>query len=168
MEHLLRDIKDNVVGSLSTQITNQLNSLKGLESRLEDIRHYLDRILSGAIPVNHQIIYNLQDVFNLLPNLDYQDISKAFSVKTNDELLVVYLSSLIRAVIATHNLINNKISNRDAERKTEEQENGKPSEGTKDGKDGEGKENKNSTGEGDKSNEKQKEISGSGEKKSNK
>jgi 26S proteasome regulatory subunit N8 len=31
-------------------------------------------------------------------------------VKTNDMMLVIYLSSLIRSVIALHNLINNKVS----------------------------------------------------------
>lgn len=32
-----------------------------------------------------------------------------FTVKTNDMMLVIYLSSLIRSVIALHNLINNKV-----------------------------------------------------------
>lgn len=31
------------------------------------------------------------------------------AVKTNDMMLVIYLSSLIRSVIALHNLINNKV-----------------------------------------------------------
>ena len=36
--------------------------------------------------------------------------------KTNDEMLLVYLSSLIRSIIALHNLIMNKIQNSDAEK----------------------------------------------------
>ncbi|KAI8805890.1 maintenance of mitochondrial structure and function-domain-containing protein [Cladochytrium replicatum] len=116
VEHLLRDIKDNAVGTLSTQITEQLNSLKGLQTRLEEIRDYLGKVLDGSLPVNHQIIYNLQDIFNLLPNLRGTETTKAFSVKTNDEMLMIYLSSMIRSVIALHNLIRNKIDNRDAEK----------------------------------------------------
>jgi 26S proteasome regulatory subunit N8 len=111
VEHLLRDIKDNAVGTLSTRVTDQLNSLKGLQSRLEEIREYLQKVVNRQLPINHQIIYNLQDIFNLLPNLNINDTVKSFSVKTNDQLLVIYLSSLIRAVIALHNLINNKIEN---------------------------------------------------------
>lgn len=38
------------------------------------------------------------------------------------QLLTIYLSSLIRSVIALHNLINNKLSNRDAEVKEEKEE----------------------------------------------
>ncbi|KAJ3150991.1 proteasome regulatory particle subunit [Geranomyces michiganensis] len=140
VEHLLRDIKDISVGTLSTQITNQLNSLKGLQSRLEEIRDYLSKVVAGTLPVNHQILYNLQDIFNLLPNLAVPSTVKAFSVQTNDELLVMYLSSLIRAVIAMHGLIENKILLRDAERKEEEEGGEKKKEKEKKEKDAEGTE----------------------------
>lgn len=115
VEHLLRDIKDTTVGSLSQKITNQLLGLKGLNSQLEHIKNYLLKIGKGEIPVNHQIIYHLQDILNLLPDITLDAFSDAFYVKTNDQMLVVYLASLVRSIIALHNLINNKITNRDAE-----------------------------------------------------
>jgi hypothetical protein len=37
------------------------------------------------------------------------DSCRHCAVKTNDQMLVIYLSSLIRSVIALHNLINNKV-----------------------------------------------------------
>lgn len=43
------------------------------------------------------------------------DLSTAFSVKTNDQLMAIYLSSLIRAITAFHDLIDNKIQNRQAQ-----------------------------------------------------
>uniref|UniRef100_A0A674DLX6 26S proteasome non-ATPase regulatory subunit 7 n=1 Tax=Salmo trutta TaxID=8032 RepID=A0A674DLX6_SALTR len=126
VEHLLRDIKDTTVGTLSQRITNQVHGLKGLNSKLLDIRSYLERVAAGKLPINHQIVYHLQDVFNLLPDVNLLEFTKAFYLKTNDQMLVVYLASLIRSVVALHNLINNKISNRDAERKEgQEKEEGK-------------------------------------------
>lgn len=126
VEHLLRDIKDTTVGTLSQRITNQVHGLKGLNSKLLDIRAYLERVASGKLPINHQIIYHLQDVFNLLPDVNLLEFTKAFYLKTNDQMLVVYLASLIRSVVALHNLINNKIANRDAEKKEgQEKEEGK-------------------------------------------
>jgi len=119
VEHLLRDVKDNAVGTLSTRVTEQLTSLKGLRQHLEGIFHYLGKVVDGKLPVNHQILYNLQDIFNLLPNLTGGTTGRSFSVKTNDQLLVIYLSSLIRAVIALHNLINNKEANLASERRLE-------------------------------------------------
>lgn len=111
-----RDIKDTTVGSLSQRITNQLMGLKGLHAHVNDINSYLQKVTSKQLPVNHQIIYQLQDVFNLLPDVNLQDFVKSVYVKTNDQMLVVYLASLIRSIIALHNLISNKIQNRDAEK----------------------------------------------------
>ena len=50
----------------------------------------------------------LQDIFNLLPNID-AELTRSFAVKSNDMMLVVYVASLIRSVLALHNLINNKV-----------------------------------------------------------
>lgn len=113
VEHLLRDIKNLSVGTLSSRVADQLSSLRGLSTRLGEIKDYLEQVVAGQLPINHQIVYNLQDIFNLLPNLDAavrggetsDDGSKRpFTVATNDQLLVMYLSSLIRAVIALHDL----------------------------------------------------------------
>ena len=109
------------MGTLSTRITNQLQSLQGLHLRLRDIGAYLQKVLDGKLPVNHAILGNLQDVFNLLPNLSTPkgegktgtgELSYAMSIKTNDQLMAIYLSSLIRAITAFHDLIENKIQNR--------------------------------------------------------
>jgi len=143
VEHLLRDIKDTTVGSLSQKITNQLLGLKGLKSQLKEIKHYLERVVDGRMPMNHQIIYCMQDILNLLPDITHDGLTDVLMVKTNDQMLVVYLASLVRSIIALHNLINNKITNRDAEegKKDEKKENGKKDE--KDAKkDGEKKDEK--------------------------
>lgn len=111
-----RDIRNITVGTLSQQITNQLMSLKGLQSHLQDIQTYLEQVAAKKLPINHAIVYQLQDVFNLLPNLNIDDFVKSFLVKTNDQMLVVYIASMIRSIIALHNLINNKLQNKDYEK----------------------------------------------------
>ena len=139
VEHLLRDIRDVAVGTLSTRVTNQLQSLQGLHLRLRDIGAYLQKVLDGQLPVNHAILGNLQDVFNLLPNLSTPEgktgggeLAHAMSIKTNDQLMAIYLSSLIRAITAFHDLIENKIQNRqqqeEKEAKKDEMANGKDGE----------------------------------------
>lgn len=132
VEHLLRDIRDVAVGTLSTRVTNQLQSLQGLHLRLRDIQAYLQKVLDGQLPVNHVILGNLQDVFNLLPNLSTPkagadatdskgdgELNYAMSVKTNDQLMAIYLSSLIRAITAFHDLIENKVQNREQQEEKE-------------------------------------------------
>lgn len=153
VEHLLRDIKDTTVGTLSQRVTNQLMGLKGLHSQIKEINSYLDQVGSGKLPVNHQIVYQLQDIFNLLPDASQADFVKSLHVKTNDQMLVLYVAAMIRSVIALHNLINNKITNRDAERKEEKKDDRKDKE--KDKKvDGKGADDK----EKDKDKEKAKDV----------
>lgn len=122
VEHLLRDIQDKTVGTLSQRISSQLLSLSGLQAHLEGIHAYLEKVAAGKLPINHQILYHLQDIFNLLPNLNIEEFTHAFAVKTNDQLLVVYVASLVRSVIALHNLIGNKMANHDAEKQEKDGE----------------------------------------------
>lgn len=115
VEHLLRDIKDSTTTTLTTRVQEQLASLRGLQARLTEVRDYLRQVARGELPINHAVVYHLQDALNLLPDLDQPSITSAFTTNTNDQLLVVYLSSLIRAVIALERLVDNKATNGMAE-----------------------------------------------------
>mmetsp|Transcript_29058 Transcript_29058/g.81311 ORF Transcript_29058/g.81311 Transcript_29058/m.81311 type:complete len:318 (+) Transcript_29058:98-1051(+) len=110
VEHLLRDIKDTSVSTLTKRVDEKLGSLKTLVNYLRDMHSYLQHVCEGRLPVNQEIIGIVQDVFNLLPNLSRDSLVSAFNVKTNDMFLVLYISSLIRSVIALHMLINNKLA----------------------------------------------------------
>jgi len=50
-----------------------------------------------------------------LPNLKVEEMVRSMSVKTNDYMHVIYVSTLIRSVISLHNLINNKIATKEIE-----------------------------------------------------
>jgi len=134
VEHLLRDVKDTTVGTLSQRITHQLMGLKGLNQKLKDMQNYLERVAMGDMPMNHEITYHLQDIFNLLPDVTNPSFNRSLQVNTNDQMLVMYIASVIRSVIALHNLINNKLANKEAEKKE-----GKKEEPVKDKKDTEAK-----------------------------
>lgn len=107
VEHLLRDINDPSTSTLAASIRGKIKGLAGLSNRLAEITAYMDLVKAGTIPVNNQIIYNLQDVFNLLPNLNVEGLIKSLLTKTNDMHHSIYISSLVRSVIALHNLLNN-------------------------------------------------------------
>jgi 26S proteasome regulatory subunit N8 len=110
---LLRDINDPTTSTLALQIRQKVEGLSGFVARLEEVKTYLHNVLSGRMPTNNQILYNLQNIFNLLPNLNVDDLVRSILVKTNDMHLVIYISTLVRSVIALHNLLNNKIQYRD-------------------------------------------------------
>jgi 26S proteasome regulatory subunit N8 len=108
VEHLLRDIKDVTAGTLSQRITQQVMGLKGLEAHLKDIHGYLLKVADGVLPINHAILYHLQDIMNLLPDIGSKNFVRSATVETNDQLVAMYLGVMVRSVIALHNLINNK------------------------------------------------------------
>jgi 26S proteasome regulatory subunit N8 len=115
VEHLLRDINDPSTGTLALQIQQKVTGLKGLLARLQEIRTYLDKVAAGKMPNNNQITYNLQNIFNLLPNLNVGELVQSMFVKTNDMHLVMYVSALVRAILALHGLLVNKIKYRDVD-----------------------------------------------------
>ena len=123
VEFLLKDINDpNRVGSVSKIINDKEQSLKALIKKLTDIKAYLTNVIAGKIPLNTQIIYNIQEIFNLLPNFDTDSLIKAMSIQTNNNYLVLYLSWLVKTVVALHKLINNKIAIKEEENMIKENE----------------------------------------------
>ena len=121
VEFMLKDINDpNRIGSASKIINDKEQSLKALIKKLTEIKEYLTKVISGKIPVNAQIIYNIQEIFNLLPNFDIESLIKAMSIQTNNNYLVLYLSWLVKTVVALHKLINNKIAIKEEENRAKE------------------------------------------------
>jgi len=167
VEHLLRDVKDMTISTLANRVTQKLGALKGLAARLSEVDGYLQNVLSGRLPVNHQIVYRLQDIFNLLPNLNVEDLVQAFAVKTNDMMLAIYLSSVIRAIVALHNLIDNRLVNKEKERASDDAANKTKEADKKDAKGGEKKEGgkEGEDGKGEKENAKGGNAKGGGAKK---
>ena len=147
-------MKDTSVGTLAQRISSQVGALKGLLERLQGIQEYLMKVCRGQLPINHQIIYLLQDIFNLLPNVSLEEFAQMLAIRTNDQMLAIYLASLVRSVIALHNLVSNKLTNREAEKKEGEKKEGEKKEVEKkegEKKEGEKKEDKEKGSEKEKS-----------------
>ncbi|XBW35852.1 hypothetical protein QEN19_001424 [Hanseniaspora menglaensis] len=118
VEHLLRDIKDSGESELSKKLKIQLESLKTLKNKIEHIEQYLTSLIEGKMPINHQILGKLQDVFNLLPNLtpelenESNKLRTAITTNTNDQMMMIHITQLVKAIIAFDDLIENKIANK--------------------------------------------------------
>jgi len=144
VEHLLRDINDPTVSTVANLIKAKMAGLGALTEKLVEMKDYLEAVTEGRLKVNQQIIANMQTILNLLPNLNRDDLVKAMLVKTNDMHVVIYLSALIRSVIALHDLVSNKIKYLDDE------EDGKVGEEKKESDDPVKKEDKSKSSNGTK------------------
>jgi 26S proteasome regulatory subunit N8 len=109
VEHLLRDINDPSVSTVASLIKGKISGLATLTEKLLECKEYLEACVRGDQKVNSEIVANLQTIWNLLPNLNTEEMVRSLLIKTNDMHLAIYLAALIRSVIALHDLINNRI-----------------------------------------------------------
>jgi len=149
VEHLLRDIKNASASTLAVRVGDKISALKGLAMRLKEISTYLQQVVAGKLPMNQQILYQLQEIFNLLPDQDSEELVKSFAMETNDMMLALYLGAMLRSTVALHNLINNNFRNKKEKEKKEEKKGEKKGD-KKDGdkKEGEKKEDEDKEGKG--------------------
>ena len=70
VEQLLRDVNDPTVTTLASRIKHKMAGLEGLKSRLQQMASYPRKGRKGRYARNNQVMYHLQDIFNLLPNLN--------------------------------------------------------------------------------------------------
>jgi len=116
VEHLLRDLKNASTSTLATRVNEKLTALHVLCKKLQEIQGYLKKVIDGKVPPNHQIMHNIQDIFNRLPDTQSEDVVAAFAVGTNDMAMTLYVGNLLRTTLALHNLINTKISKDDGKK----------------------------------------------------
>jgi len=68
---------DNVI---FTQVSAKLTALKGLDARLKEIRSYLDLVIDGKLPLNHEILYHLQVCFSYSGSVNASDYLALLSI----------------------------------------------------------------------------------------
>ncbi|EDO06303.1 putative 26S proteasome regulatory particle non-ATPase subunit8 [Babesia bovis T2Bo] len=112
LEHLLRDLTNVTTSTLSTKVDNKVLALKSLVLKLAEIVDYLKGVIGGQYNLNPAIVYMLQDILNLFPSVDSDAIKEAFIINMNDTSLAIYLGSILRAILALHNLIDNMTENK--------------------------------------------------------
>jgi len=114
VEHLLREIRNQSASTLAVRVGDKIGALKVLALRLKDISAYLSHVVAGKLPMNQEIIYQLQEIFNLLPDQDSDELVRSLAMETNDLMLAMYLGSMLRSTQSLHNLILNKRKNKRA------------------------------------------------------
>ena len=96
VEHLMRDVQNRSLDSLEENINKKVLSLRGLIKKLGKIVEYLNKVDSGAAPINNNIIYNIQEILNLIPRITDQEKINAFNSKTNDNFFTIYIGSIVQ------------------------------------------------------------------------
>jgi 26S proteasome regulatory subunit N8 len=108
IEHLLRDLTDSTVSSLSTKVEDRHIALLQLETMLGTIETYLNDVANDRLPVNPEILELLQEATNIAPVVHQLKTSPGMLVATNDNALATMLASMSRTVTALYDVIVNR------------------------------------------------------------
>ena len=74
-------VQDTTVSTLTTKIEHKVSSLKNLSNRVQEIDRYLQNVFDGKLPSAHpKIVYLLQEIYNLSPNLQVEQLQKVRTV----------------------------------------------------------------------------------------
>ena len=129
VEHLLRDIHDPTISTIASLIQEKVVGLQTLHSKLLVCQQYVQSCIANSssstnadgtvttnaktiAQINPTILSNLQTIISLLPNtiaITDQLHHRSMMQQTNDMYMSMYIASLIRTVMALHDLINNQI-----------------------------------------------------------
>ena len=106
--HLLRDLTDSTITTLSTKINNRHLALTNLEQLLGNIEQYLRDVVAEKLPICTEVLAELQEVINYLPLVHKLKNDQGLLVTQNDQELVTFTASVARCVTALYEVIVNR------------------------------------------------------------
>lgn len=110
IEHLLRDLTDSTITTLSTQVQEKELSLLHLCSVLQQIEEYLKDVVDQKLPINEDVLEVLQEIISLQPEIYLKKTSTEMIRDTNDRAISTFLAATARCIGALHDVILNRRS----------------------------------------------------------
>merc|ERR1719397_1889300 len=98
--------------TLTMELQQKKTGLGILTERLTQIKEYLADVRDGKLPFNQDILYGLQDLFNIMPDINNPRLKASMIKVTNDQTLSVYVASIVRTVLSLDGLITNRKDNK--------------------------------------------------------
>lgn len=108
IEHLLRDMTDSTITTLSTQVQERELSLLHLCKVLQQIEEYLRDVGNGVMPISEDVLGVLQELISLQPEIYVRRSSTDMIRHTNDEAIATFLAAMARCIGALHEVILNR------------------------------------------------------------
>ncbi|KAG8348557.1 putative JAB1 Mov34 MPN PAD 1 ubiquitin protease Maintenance of mitochondrial structure and function [Trypanosoma vivax] len=108
IEHLLRDLTDSTITTLSTQIQERELSLNHLAHVLQSIEEYLNDVSEGVMPISEDVLSVLQEVISLQPRIYHLKTSMDMIRHTNDQAVAMFIAAIGRCVGTLYGVIANR------------------------------------------------------------
>jgi len=112
VEHVLKDVQDmENVPTLKMELRQKRIGLRVLKQRLLEVKNYLTQVKNEKMTINQHILHLLQEVFNVMPDVSQPHLKGSITKVMNDQVLSIYLASIVRSVLELDALIQNQEEN---------------------------------------------------------
>ncbi|RNE95195.1 proteasome regulatory non-ATPase subunit 8 [Trypanosoma rangeli] len=108
IEHLLRDLTDSTITTLSTQIQEREFSLAHLSCVLQSIEDYLHDVAGGLMPISEDVLSVLQEAISLQPQIYHLKTSTEMIRHSNDQAIAMFVAAIGRCLGALYDVIANR------------------------------------------------------------
>lgn len=108
IEHLLRDLTDSTITTLSTQIQERELSLVHLIRVLQSIEDYLCDVAEGVMPISEDVLSALQEVISLQQHIYHLKTSTEMIRHSNDQEIAMFIAAIGRCVGTLYDVIANR------------------------------------------------------------
>ena len=108
VEHLLRDLSDSTVLSLTTKVGERVAAAEKVVQLLDMVEEYLRDVADGAVTPSEEVLSCVQELLSSRPVIHRLKTNPAMAVATNDEMLYTLVASLARSIGAIYETIVNR------------------------------------------------------------
>ncbi|EAN78821.1 19S proteasome non-atpase subunit 8 [Trypanosoma equiperdum] len=108
IEHLLRDLTDSTITTLSAQVQERELSLDHLGRVLQSIEEYLNDVAEGTMPISEDVLSVLQEVISLQPHIYHLKTSTDMVRHANDQAIAMFIAAIGRCVCTLYDVIANR------------------------------------------------------------
>lgn len=91
--------------TMLSEVENLEHSLQQLLELLETVSKYVDKVNKGEVDSKAEVGSRIKDALGAIPRMDPDMFTKMFNQKTQDLLMILYLSNITQAQVALGNRI---------------------------------------------------------------
>ncbi|KAI9310169.1 maintenance of mitochondrial structure and function-domain-containing protein [Dichotomocladium elegans] len=92
--------------ALVSHLTTQRNAIAMLHSRVRFLCQYLQDIVDGKVPRDHDLLRQTASVVRRSPLMDNNEFNEQFATEMNDVMLVAYLTTITKGINAMNDLVD--------------------------------------------------------------
>jgi len=90
---------------LTSHMVGLRNAITMLHQRIRFIENYLQKMKTGQVPRDHELLRQISSLGNMLPTIDSNRFHEEYLSEYNDALLVTYMAAITKTTSSINDLL---------------------------------------------------------------